>query len=251
MNEYRYRLQITQSDFACGNLTSNVARLILGNNPAVVDDNIATPEDTPVTGNVLSNDTGSGTPASALTVTQFTVAGLSGTFTAGQTATIPGVGTVTISSTGDFTFTPVANYNGTVPLISYTATDANGGSDVGALAISVTAVNDAPAVVSETTSTPQDTPKSGTLLSNDTDVDGNTLSISTFKIDGVTYNAGETASIPGVGTIVVNTDGTYTFTPAFGYVGEVPVLEYTVGDGNGSNVNGTLTLAGTEVNDAP
>ena len=58
-------------------------------------------------GNVLSD----GTPDSDLdgdpvTVTGFTVAGVAGSFTAGQTATIAGVGTLTINADGSYTFTP-------------------------------------------------------------------------------------------------------------------------------------------------
>jgi hypothetical protein len=44
-----------------------------------------------------------------------------GVFNAGETATIPGVGTLVINTDGSFTFTPAENYNGAVPLISYTA----------------------------------------------------------------------------------------------------------------------------------
>ncbi|WP_310594089.1 Ig-like domain-containing protein, partial [Flavobacterium sp.] len=247
MNQYKYRLQIKESNYTCGNVTTNPARLLIGNVPSIVDDTKAVAEDTPATGNVLSNDKGSGN--TALTVNSFTVNGT--TYTAGQTATIPGVGTVVVNANGTYTFTPVANYNGTVPTIEYTATDANGGTDTGKLDITVTAVNDVPVATNETTSTPQDTPKSGNVLANDTDADGDTLSITTFTVGGVTYNAGETATIPGKGTIVVNADGSYTFTPAFGYVGSIPAIGYTISDGNGGNTTGTLTLSVANTNDAP
>jgi len=129
MNEYRYRLQVSQSNYVCGNINSNVARLILANNVTIINDIATTNEDTPVTGNVLTNDTGSGSPAVALTVTTFTVGGV--TYNAGQTATIAGVGTIVVDTDGSYTFTPVANYNGNVPAITYTATDTNGGSGTG------------------------------------------------------------------------------------------------------------------------
>ena len=190
MRGYRYRRQLSQSNYVCGNVTSSVAKIVMNNTPSVVDDAKTGPEDTPVTGNVLTNDTGSGTPAATLTLTNFTVAGVSGTFNAGQTASIPNVGTIQINSNGSYTFTPVANYNGTVPVISYTATDANGGSDIGDLRISITPVNDAPVAFNETTSTPQDMPLIGNVLTNDTDADGNILSVITFTVCGVTYNAG-------------------------------------------------------------
>ncbi|MGH8331875.1 MAG: retention module-containing protein, partial [Pseudomonas sp.] len=66
-------------------------------------------EDSVATGNVLNNDSDADTP---LSVTSFTVAGMAGSFTAGQTATIVGVGTLTIGADGNYTFTPDANYNG-------------------------------------------------------------------------------------------------------------------------------------------
>jgi gliding motility-associated-like protein len=247
MHQYKYRLQIKESNFACGNQTTSAARLIISNVPSIVDDTKAVAEDTPATGNVLTNDNGSGN--SALTVNSFTINGT--TYTAGQTATIPNVGTVVVNADGSYTFTPVANFNGAVPPIEYTATDANGGTDTGKLDITVTPVNDVPVVANETTSTPQDTPKLGNVLTNDTDADGNTLSVTTFTIGGVTFNAGDTATIPGKGTIVVNADGSYTFTPAFGYVGPVPAIDYTVSDGNGGNATGTLAITVGNLNDTP
>jgi hypothetical protein len=173
MNEYKYRLQIAQSDFACGNLTTDAVRLILENYVTIIDDVVTTNEDTPLTGNVLTNDSGSGTPALPLTVTTFTVGGQ--TYNAGDTATIAGVGTIVINADGSFTFTPVANYNGQVPAITYTAEDANGGSNSADLSITVTAVNDAPEASPNTNTVDEDTVATGNVLSNDTDVDGDPL----------------------------------------------------------------------------
>ncbi|MFN5422434.1 MAG: Ig-like domain-containing protein, partial [bacterium] len=251
MNEYRYKLAITQSDYVCGNLTTNAARLILANNVSIINDNVSTPEDTPATGNVLNNDSGSGSPAAALTVTTFTIAGVSGTFTAGQTATIPGVGTIVVNADGSYTFTPVANYNGTVPAIEYTATDANGGSGTGKLNITVTAVNDLPVAVDDIISATEETPVSGNVLTNDTDADGNTLTITQFVINGVAYPAGTTATIPGVGMVVVNADGSFTFTPVANYSGNVPDITYTVSDGNGGTDIGLIDIVVSPTNDAP
>jgi hypothetical protein len=46
------------------------------------------------------------------------------------------------------------------------------------------------------------------------------------------YAAGSTATIAGVVTLVVNGDGSFTFTPAADYTGAVPVATYTVSDGS-------------------
>jgi gliding motility-associated-like protein len=247
MKEYRYRLNIAQSDYICGNLTSSAARLIMSNTPTVTDDVATATEDTPLNGSVLTNDSGSG--GSAITVTNFTINGT--TYTAGQTASIPNVGTIILRANGTYTFTPAANYNGAVPVISYTATDANGGSDTGDLTISITPVNDPVVVVNETVSTNQGTAATGSVLTNDTDADGNTLSVLQFTVSGVTYNVGTSVSIPGKGTITVAANGTYTFTPIATYAGAVPVIGYTVSDGNGSSVDGTLTITVIDVNDPP
>jgi gliding motility-associated-like protein len=247
MREYRYRLNINQSDYVCGNLTSAVARLIMNNTPTVADDIASTTEDTPISGSVLTNDSGSG--GSAITVTNFTVGGTQ--FAPGATATIANVGTIVVRANGTFTFTPAANYFGTVPTIAYTATDGNGGADTGDLFITVTGVNDAPVVANESQTVNQGSNATGNVLTNDSDPDGNTLSITQFTIGGVSYNPGDLVTIPGKGTMVVNADGTYTFTPIASYSGAVPVVTYSVSDGNGSSVSGTLTITVADVNEAP
>ena len=60
-----------------------------------------------------------------LEVTQFVIGGTPYPIVSGadNTATIAGVGDVTIASDGSLTFVPVLNYNGIVPTITYTLTD--------------------------------------------------------------------------------------------------------------------------------
>jgi CshA-type fibril repeat protein len=217
--------------------------------PLTTDDIIVVNEDTPVNGNALNNDTD--VEGDTLTVTQFTIAGVSGTFTAGDTATIPNVGTIVVNADGTFTFTPDANYNGMVPVITYTVSDGNGGTDTGDIKITVTAVNDAPLAVDDIVSTPEGAVATGNVLTNDTDSEGNTLSVLSFTIDGTTYPAGSIVTLPNVGTIIVNADGSYIFTPLNNYNGTVPTIDYTVSDGNGGTDVGTLAITVTAVNDAP
>ena len=248
MQGHRFRLNISQSDYLCGNITSNIARLTIGYLPSIVDDSFAVVEDTPLNGSVFTNDSGSA--GSTLTLTTFKIG--TTTYNAGQTATIAGVGTITVRADGTFTFTPDPNYNGAIPSIDYTAVDANNGTDSGTLSLTLTPVNDAPAVVASTETTPQNTAISGNVLTGkSSDTEGNTLSLSTFTIDGTTYNVGQTATIAGKGTLVINADGSYTFTPATGYVGAVPVATFTLSDGNGGTASNSLTLSVTNVNDAP
>ena len=66
---------------------------------------------------------------------------------------------------------PPPNYNGP-DSFTYTVSDGNGGTATGTVNVTVTAVNDAPVAVTDTTSTPEDTAKLVAVLANDTDVDG-------------------------------------------------------------------------------
>ena len=51
-----------------------------------------------------------------VSVVSFTIG--ESTYVAGQTATIANVGTLVIGANGAYTFTPDANYNGSVPTVS-------------------------------------------------------------------------------------------------------------------------------------
>ena len=107
--------------------------------PDAIDDSnsisLGVTETTPITGNVLTNDTDLDTEKANLKVTTFTV-DLNGngiteaneTFTfAGSTTeisnTVANVGTFVMQSNGDYTFTPVQSFSGNVPKITYTVSD--------------------------------------------------------------------------------------------------------------------------------
>ena len=145
-------------------------------------------EDNPATGNVLTNDTDTDTPLTNLEVTQitFTVGGTAYTYPSGSTVTIPGVGTIIVNTNGTYTFTPNNNWNGTVPVITYTVSDGEGGVDTGTLILTVTPVNDIPITVNDDNIvTPENTPVTGNVLTNDSDPEGNPLTVSHFTIAGI------------------------------------------------------------------
>ncbi|WP_221179080.1 Ig-like domain-containing protein, partial [Pseudomonas brassicacearum] len=192
------------------------------------------------TGNVLSNDSD---VDNTLSVATFTVAGVTGSFSAGQTATIANVGTLTIAANGDYSFTPDTNYNGVVPQVSYTT---NTGS-TSTLDLSVTPVDDASVLTADSNTVAEDATATGNVLTNDSDVD-NTLSVATFTVQGVTgsFTAGQVATIAGVGTVTIAANGDYSFTPDTNYNGAVPQVSYTTNTGSTS----TLDLSVTPVDDA-
>ncbi len=209
----------TISDGNGGTSTATVTVTVAPRNdpPVAVDDATSTNEDTPVTIPLLSND--SDLDGDPLTVT---------------TATSPD-GTVVINANGTVTFTPNPNFNG-VATINYTISDGNGGTDTAIATVIVRPVNDAPVAVGDTATTREDTPVTINPLGNDTDVDGDPLTV--------------TSAVSPNGQVVVNPDGTITFTPDPNFSGTTTVT-YTISDGNGGTSTATVTLTVTEVNDPP
>ncbi len=137
-------------------------------------------------------------------------------------------------------FEPVSNFNG--PVILTMATDDQGNTGAGGALIDtdnavifVGSANDAPETGNAAHTTPEDTPVSGRVVA--TDVDGDAL---TFTL----------ASGPANGTVVVNPDGSYLFTPAPDFSG-TDTFDILVDDGHGGTATATVTVTVTPVNDAP
>ena len=198
--------------------------------PVAQPDTETTPEDTPVNIDVLANDTDADNDTLSI-----------------LTAVMSGAGTGSVTTDGStITYTPPLNYNGTATVFYFAADDADG-ADSTSVTITVTSVNDAPVAVDDTgTMTEDDSATSFTVLSNDTDTEGDTLTVSS-----PTISSGDT-------TGTVTTDGTtVTYTPSGDFNGTT-VIDYTITDDgttNGSNDfltdTGTLTITVSEVNDAP
>ena len=75
-------------------------------------------------------------------------------------------------------------------------------------------------------------------------IDGGLPTVTDFSIDGIvgTKQVGMPIDIPGVGTVTINADGSYVFMPENNYFGPVPVITYTVSDGQGGVDTSTLTI---------
>ena len=150
-----------------------------------------------------------------------------------------GVGTVTFTSSS-LSYTPPTNFSGQVNLtetVIYTVSD-GALTDTGTLTITVTAVNDAPVAIDDSEALTEDPGLTNiTVLNDDTDADGDTLSVTAV-------------STTGTGTVAVNADGvTIDYTPALNFNG-TETITYTVSDGVLTDT-GTLTITVAAVNDAP
>ncbi len=131
------------------------------------------------------------------------------------------------------TYTPDANYHGP-DSFTYKVNDGTVDSETATVNITVTPVNDAPDAVNDTATTDEDTSALIDVKANDTDVDGDTLTITNV-------------TNPAHGTAVVE-DGKVKYTPAANYNGS-DSFTYTVSDGNGGTDTATVNLTVTAVND--
>ncbi|WP_168494164.1 cadherin-like domain-containing protein, partial [Anabaena sp. UHCC 0204] len=149
-------------------------------------------------------------------------------------------GVLVDNNNGTYTFTPTANFNGTVTL-SYGVSDGTDTLNGQTQTFSVTPVNDAltgspTATLSNTAEDTAITINAADLLAGFSDVDGDTLSVVNFTADN--------------GVLVDNSDGTYTFTPDANFNGDV-LLKYRVTDGTDTSDIQYQSFSVTAVNDAP
>lgn len=194
--------------------TVNVVIKEVNDAPLANDDTYDGHEDTPVTGNVLDNDED---------VDGDTLSVVSETITTSQG------GSVTINADGSFVYIGAANFYGS-DFFTYTVVDGRGGSDTGTVFLSIASVNDAPVAVDDAFTGFVGAAITGDVLGNDHDVDGDTLSVT----------AGIFATAAG-GTIILESDGTFTYTPAAGFYG-ADSFEYELLDGEGGADLGTVSF---------
>ncbi len=154
--------------------------------PIAVNDTFSTNEDTPLNASVATND-----PADPDGDTRTWIK-----------VTDPAHGGVTFNADGTFTYTPTANYNGP-DSFTYKVNDGTADSNVATVSITVNAVNDPPVGTPDTYEATEGTPlvvAAPGVLANDTDVDGDPLTA-------------VLASGPAHGTLVLDADGSFTYTP--------------------------------------
>ncbi|EOY4389502.1 tandem-95 repeat protein, partial [Vibrio parahaemolyticus] len=146
----------------------------------------------------------------------------------------PANGTVSVNPDGSVTYTPNENYHGAD---SFTYIVTSGGvSESTTVNVDVTPVNDAPVAKADTAVTDEDTPVTIDVLPNDTDVDGDTLSI-------------QSASVPEAQGKVEIVEGKLVFTPAENFNGDAEIT-YTVTDGQLTD-EAKVAVTVNPVNDAP
>ncbi|MGE6325369.1 VCBS domain-containing protein, partial [Psychrobacter sp. NPDC078370] len=138
-------------------------------------------------------------------------------------------------------------------------------SEIRYVEVTITGTNDGIALVNDVVSTREDTTLTGNIFDNDSDDPdfGQALTVESYDVLGMTAIApGTTTTLSpdgtnAIGSITVNSDGSYTFVPAANYSGSVPVITANVTNGlapsdpSYSAGPETLTITVNPVSDAP
>jgi hypothetical protein len=203
-----YQIAVDGFGGAFGSVALSLSFVPAPNQPPVAaNDSTNTVEDVSVTIKALLND--SDGDGDTLTITSVS----------------PTNGTASISG-ANVVFTPAANFVGTAT-IGYSIGDGNGGNANALITITVSAANDPPVAVNDSTNTVEDVAVTIQALVNDSDVDGNPLTITSVN------PTNGTASISGA---------TVVFTPAANFVG-IATIGYSISDGNGGNADALITVS--------
>jgi len=187
--------------------------------PRPMNDTATTNEDMAVITRVLANDEGlRDTPLQVSIVTP------------------PANGSVVVQADNSITFTPAANFSGTVSYV-YRVTDKDGESGTATVTVTVKPVNDGtPVAVGDTDSVGSNGQVITRVLSNDTNLVDAPITVLV-------------TTPPAHGTAVVNADKTITYTPARGYSGP-DSYSYQVKDGD-NDASSAIVSISVKANQAP
>ncbi len=209
-----------------------------------IDDIHVAPQGKAISGYLRIND------LNATSITSIQIGSTTYPIPSGPPQTIPlpgGDGTLVIDSNGKYTFTPSPNYTGSLN-ITYTGVNPKGISDVANLNIkvvpSLVLTNNPPIANNDTYIINPGKTATVKILANDSDPDGDAVSLKESVLakdqNGANINVSTSVTSPTTvysgttlaGTAYVNSAGEIVFTPASGFIGEVP-FGYTIQDGKG------------------
>jgi len=203
-----------------GTLESSVATVsitVTANNPPVANNqSVTTDEDTPVNITLTASDP----DGDELTY-----------------SVITGPANGTLNGTGpELTYNPNPNFNGS-DSFTFKVNDGTIDSEPATVTITVNPINDAPVANDDSAATDEDTAVVVNVLTNDSDVDNDTLTV-------------ESVTQGSIGSVVKNADNTVTYTPNPNLNG-TDSFSYIVTDSKGGTDSATVTVTVNATNDPP
>jgi len=207
-----YRLSVEEKNLQTLNTTLTIylksATATVNNSPVAVNDSAIVNEDGTVLVDVLTND--SDVDGDTISITGFTQ-GTNGTV---------------VQEGDNLRYTPDSNYNG-ADTFTYDISDGNGGIATATVNITVNPVNDVPVAIDDSVTVNEDSTVLIDVLVNDTDIDGDTLSITGFT--------------QGTNGTVAQEGDSLRYTPNANYNGSDSFM-YEISDGNGGIAVATVNI---------
>ena len=232
---------------------SNISSVIFADAPPntppdAVDDINSTPETDAINGNVLNNDTD--IDGDTLTVTELNGQAAD----VGSQITLASDALLTLNSDGSYSYNPNGQFDGledgqtATDSFEYTIGDGQGGVDSATVTITIDGVtpNTPPDAVDDINSTPETDAINGNVLNNDTDIDGDTLTVT--ELNGEAADVGSQVTLASGALLTLNSDGSYSYNPNGQFDGledgqtATDSFEYTIGDGVAGVDSATVTI---------
>jgi len=201
----------TVSDGEGGSATATVNITVVNIAPVAADDSVSVESGEAADIQVLNND--SDEDGSSLTIISVSQ---------------PANGQVTINNDGTVTYVSNAGYEGS-DSFTYTISDGDGGESTATVSVTVLSPNNAPVANDDAYFTTMNNPVTINPLDNDSDPDGDVLTLVSVNTDG------------SLGTVIdINADGTITYVPPADWCG-LDSFTYTITDGR-VEVTATVTI---------
>ncbi|QDT53040.1 hypothetical protein Pan44_10550 [Caulifigura coniformis] len=248
---------------------------IANQNPVATDDNFTAAEDGPtVTGNLITGNNGNGVDSDAdvgnvLSIASIDIPGVGTGLAVGVEHEFASGATILVNADGSFTFNPANAYQGlddtetTPETFTYTLSDGVGGTDTATVTVTVSGDDDDPVATDNDVTTNEDTSLTGNVITDnnghgvDSDADIETLTVTSITVDGDVLAVGVLHTLDSGATLIVNSDGSYTYNPNGAFDGldvgesDTEVFTYNLSDGDGAADTATVTITITGLNDAP
>jgi gliding motility-associated-like protein len=205
-------VQVCSTSGPCINDTIIFNINIVNTPPDVNNETFTTIEETPLNGNILTNDSDLEGPVTVVSP---------------PSIIIP-FGTLNIDNAGNFSYFPITDFFGSFQVIIQVC-DIGNLCENDTLTITVTPVNDLPVVNNESFSTTINVGINDNLLNNDSDIEG-PLTANTVPISG-----------PINGNIIISANGDFIYTPNFNFIGTDTIV-VSVCDNDNFCMNDTIFI---------
>ncbi|PSB09771.1 hypothetical protein C7B62_12030 [Pleurocapsa sp. CCALA 161] len=213
-------------------------------------DQVSTNEDNPTNDNVITNDLGDGLSVSKVNGVAANV---------GKKVNLPSGALVTLNSDGTFTYNPNSKFESlnlgqtATDTFSYEIKDSKNNVSTATVTMTINGAADVPDAVPDSFTTNEDTATTGNVKTNDTDPNGDPLTIT--MVNGVAANVGTAVTLSSGALVTLNSNGTFTYNPNSSFESlndgqtRTDTFTYTVSDNSNNTASATVTMTITGVTD--